>query len=61
MSTTIREDGYEQLVDGVGIELETNKVFEFKCCDCGLVHRMVIAHPDPLVSKVGFAVERVEE
>lgn len=61
MNNIIREDGYEQLVDGIGVELETNKVFKFKCCDCGLVHRMVIVHNDPLVDKVGFAVERVVE
>ena len=59
--TMVREDGYEQLVDGVGIELDVNKVFKFKCCDCGLVHKMVIAHLDPLVTKVGFAIERVVE
>ena len=39
----VREDGFEQLVDGEGIALQSNEVFRFKCCNCGLVHKMVIA------------------
>ena len=34
-----RSDGFEQLYDGEGITLNTNEVFLFKCCDCGLVQQ----------------------
>jgi len=47
---------YEQLYDGVGVALRSRQVFRFACCDCGLVHNMVIA---PCKGGwVGFAVER---
>lgn len=55
--STIREDGFEQLIDGVGISLESNKPFLFKCCDCGLIHKMVIVTEKDEI--IGFAVERV--
>jgi hypothetical protein len=47
---------FHQLVDGVGVEMTPNEVFRFVCCDCGLVHDMVIA----TVSKkpFGLAVRR---
>lgn len=47
---------YEQMIDGEGITLESNKPFEFICCDCGLVHRCVIVSEDG--KPVGFAIER---
>ena len=52
----VREDGFEQLVDGEGISLQSNEVFRFKCCNCGLVHKMVIATEEQ--QEVGFAVEQ---
>ena len=52
----VREDGFEQLVDGEGISLQSNAVFRFKCCNCGLVHKMVIATEEQ--QEVGFAVEQ---
>ena len=39
---TEREDGFEQLVDGEPVILRSNEIFKFKCCDCGLVHDIVI-------------------
>lgn len=53
----IREDGFEQLVDGEPITMMSNEVFKFKCCDCGLVHKMVIATEEQ--QEIGFVVERV--
>ena len=47
----------EQLYDCEGITLESNIPFEFKCCDCGLTHQMVIVSEDG--KPVGFAVKRV--
>lgn len=52
----MREDGYDQLVDGEPIVMESNEVFKFKCCDCGLVHNMVIATEE--AQEIGFVVER---
>lgn len=45
---------YEQLYDEQGIELESGKPIRFACCDCGLVHDMVIVSADS--KPVGFAV-----
>jgi hypothetical protein len=47
---------YAQLVDGVGISMPTNTKFRFACCDCGLVHDMVVAVPGRKI--FGFAVRR---
>jgi hypothetical protein len=47
---------FQQLHDCEGIELESNKPFNFACCDCGLVHRVVIVSEDG--KPVGFAIER---
>jgi len=47
---------YEVLQDEVGIALEPNKVFRFACCECGLVHDVVIATRGK--SEIGFAVRR---
>lgn len=51
----IREDGFEQLTDGEPIVMESNEVFKFKCCDCGLTHNMVIATEEK--QTIGFVVE----
>lgn len=51
-----RAMAYEQLHDNEGVTLESEKPFAFKCCDCGLVHRMVIVSEDG--RPVGFAVQR---
>lgn len=52
----IREDGFEQLVDGEPITMMSNQVFRFKCCDCGLVHKMVIATEED--QEIGFVVQQ---
>ena len=53
-----REDGYDQLIDGEPITLDSNEVFMFRCCDCGLTHNMVVA--TEVTQKIGFVVERIE-
>ncbi len=52
----MRADGYEQLIDGEPITMESNEVFKFKCCDCGLVHDMVVATEEK--QEIGFVIER---
>lgn len=47
---------YEQLVDGVGTTLPSGKIVRFACCDCGLVHDMVVVSNDR--KPIGFAVRR---
>src|SRR3546814_5875262 len=47
---------YQTLKDFEGIELESGKPFRFACCDCGLVHDVVIVSADE--NPVGFAVKR---
>lgn len=54
-----REDGFLQMVDGEGITIKSNEIFLFKCCDCGLTHRMVIATEED--QELGFAIERAVE
>lgn len=44
------------LRDGERFEVKSGEVFEFSCCDCGLVHRMCIAKERN--GKLGFAIER---
>lgn len=48
---------YAVMIDGEGYEMPANERFRFACCDCGLVHDMVVA----TLSKrktFGFAVQR---
>lgn len=52
----IREDGFEQLVDGEPITMMSNEIFRFKCCYCGLIHKMVIATEE--TQEIGFVVEQ---
>jgi hypothetical protein len=47
---------YEKMKDGVGITMPANRIFRFACCDCGLVHDMVIAAAGR--REVGLAVRR---
>lgn len=44
------------LRDGEPFELSASEIFRYSCCDCGLVHRAVIAREKN--GKLGFAVER---
>ena len=34
--------GYTQIVDGVGLEIPNGARFRLACCDCGLVHDVVV-------------------
>jgi len=52
-----RDDGFEQLIDGNPITMMSNEIFKFKCCDCSLIHKLVIACEEP--QEIGFVVERV--
>lgn len=47
---------YPVMKDGEGIELNPNEIFKFACCDCGLVHDVVIATRGK--SPIGFALRR---
>lgn len=47
---------YTRMVDGEGISLPANAVFLFACCDCGLVHDVVVATRGK--SDFGLAVRR---
>src|SRR3546814_16709222 len=47
---------YQTLKDFEGIELESGKPFRSACCDCGLVHDVVIV--SAAENPVGFAVKR---
>ncbi len=40
-------DSFTQLYEGDGLEImPESKEFNFKCCTCGLVHRVEIEHTD---------------
>lgn len=34
---------YQQVIDGIGFSLRSRQKFRLACCDCGLVHDVVIA------------------
>ncbi len=46
---------YTQRKDGEGWEVKPGEVFKLACCDCGLVHQVVIVIED---GKVGIAAKR---
>lgn len=50
---------YTQRHDGEGFEVQNKQIFKLECCDCGLVHQVVIAS-DRLKDKepIGFAAKR---
>ncbi len=55
-AAAVTESDYQNLIDCEGIELESSKPFRFACCDCGLVHDVVIVSEDE--RPVGFSVKR---
>lgn len=60
MKITIDETPEEHvLTDREGVELKSGEPFLFRCCDCSLVHRVVIVSQDG--KPVGFAVQREPE
>jgi len=46
---------YIKWKDGEGMEFRSGEIFKFACCDCGLVHNVVIVARG---RKVGMAVKR---
>jgi hypothetical protein len=52
----IKRKRYRVLADGEGVALRSTERFKFACCDCGLVHNMVIVSRRG--GHVAFAVER---
>lgn len=47
---------YKPIIDGEGFEMQSGEVFRLACCDCGLVHNVVIVSQDE--APVGVAMER---
>jgi hypothetical protein len=46
---------YKQRVDGEGFEVPVGEVFRLQCCDCSLVHDVVVVTDG---SKIGMAAKR---
>ena len=50
---------YKQRIDGEGWETRNREVFKIACCDCGLVHNVVVVAPKVSKGKaLGIAAER---
>ena len=47
----------EVLVDGIGTTVPNKERFTFRCCDCGLVHDMVLV-ANGGGKEIGIAVRR---
>lgn len=47
---------YKQRTDGEGFEIPSNTLYRIACCDCGLVHDVVIVSNDR--KPVGIAFRR---
>jgi len=52
----MKHSKYTKLQDCEGIEIDKETIFRFACCDCGLVHDMVIADEED--EKSSLAVRR---
>lgn len=48
---------YQTRQDGEGWEQKSGEIFKLECCDCGLVHRIVIMAGKP-GKLIGIAAER---
>lgn len=59
-NTTTSEVGrmkeYKQIIDGVGFALRSSEIWRLACCDCGLVHDVVLIKRRG--SWVGVAMKR---
>jgi len=54
-----RKTIYTVRIDGVGFTVPNHEVFKLQCCDCGLVHQVVIVAPDTEKgTPLGFAATR---
>lgn len=49
---------YTQRKDGEAFTIPNRTVYKLACCDCGLVHQIVIAAPGPKGKPIGFAAKR---
>lgn len=50
---------YAQRKDGEGFTIPNKTTYKLACCDCGLVHKIVIAAPGLRKGvKIGFAAKR---
>lgn len=59
MGDTMREGtNYVQRQDREGFEIPSGEVYRLACCDCGLVHDIVVMSHDEL--PIGFAASRNE-
>ncbi len=52
----MRARKYIQRIDGEGWEQKSGEIFRLACCDCGLIHDMVLYHPKG--GNIGIAAER---
>lgn len=48
----------KRLKDGEAVALRLNERFRFACCDCGLVHDMVLVTHEDEPEMVGLALRR---
>lgn len=48
---------YPRLIDGEGVEFKSKVIWKFMCCDCGLVHDMVLV-AGRKGSPIGLAARR---
>lgn len=54
-----RRSKYKVLIDGEGETVSNKSIFKFACCDCGLIHNVVIVAPNTRKGvELGFAVQR---
>jgi len=50
---------YTQRHDNEGFTIPNKTIYKLACCDCGLVHQIVIAAPGlKKGAKIGFAAKR---
>lgn len=50
---------YTQRQDNEGFEIPNGEVYKLACCDCGLVHQIVIVAPKTKKgTPIGFAAKR---
>jgi len=54
-----REDGYEQIIDEEGYSIKSGEICRYKCCDCGLIHEVVLCSKDE--NDIGIAMRRLDE
>ena len=48
----------KRLKDGEGIAFKAGEIFRLACCDCGLVHDMVLVIAEEEPDQVGLALRR---